>query len=71
MAIEITEEDKQRLTPEELETLRKAIAHFEAQAARPKKPNGMRRDKTDFPIGIYDVDVDEEPPTPIYDNPLR
>jgi hypothetical protein len=68
MALEINEEHRRLLTPEDLENLREAIADFEAQAAEPKDPNGMRRDKTDFPIGIYDV---EEPDVPNFDNPLR
>lgn len=68
MTIEITEEDKQLLSPEDLEYLQEALADFEAQAAMPKNPNGMRKDKTDFPIGIYDADY-ETPPN--YDNPLR
>ncbi len=68
MSIKITEEDKRRLSPEELESLREAIADFEAQAANPKKPNGMRQDKTDFPLGIYDSEPEVKPNS---DNPLR
>lgn len=68
MTIEITEEDKRLLSPEDLENLREALADFEAQAALPKDPNGMRQDKTDFPIGIYDTDVET---VPNYENPLR
>lgn len=68
MTIEITEEDERLLSPENLENLREALADFEAQAADPKDPNGMPKEKTDFPIGIYDADY-ETPPN--YDNPLR
>ncbi len=69
MPIEQSEEAKRVLTPEELETLRKAYADFEAQAGNPKKPNGMRRNKTDFPIGI--LDDGQQTPKKNYDNPLR
>jgi len=68
MTIEITEEDERLLSPEDLEYLREALADFEAQAAIPKDLKGMRRDKSDFPIGIYDADS-VTPPN--YDNPLR
>ncbi len=68
MPIELSDEDKRRLSPEELESLREAIADFEAQAAEPKSLNGMREDKTDFPLGIYDWEPEAKPN---YDNPLR
>jgi hypothetical protein len=65
MPIEITEEDKRRLSPEDLENLREALADFEAQAADPKDPQGMPRDKTDFPIGIYILNPKLSPTTTI------
>ncbi len=68
MTIEITEEERRLLTPEDLENLQEAIDDFEAQAAEPKNPNGMRADKTDFPIGIYDTKPETKPN---YDNPVR
>jgi ubiquitin len=54
MTIEISEEAKRVLSREELEIVRESLDQFEAQAAIPKDPNGMRQDKTDFPLGIYD-----------------
>lgn len=60
MTIEITEEDKRLLSPEDVENLREALADFEAQAVNPKDPNGMRQEKTDFPIGIYATDEESD-----------
>ena len=68
MTIEITDEERRLLSPKDLEVLQEAIDNFEAQAAEPKRPNGMRQDKTDFPIGIYDTEPEVKPN---YDNPLR
>lgn len=65
MLIEPSNEAKRVLSPEDLENLREALADFEAQAADPKDPNGMRQNKTDFPIGIYDAG---DKTLPNYDN---
>lgn len=70
MTIEPSDEAKRVFSPEELKNLREIYAKFEAQAALPKDPNGMRKDKTDFSIGIYD----EEEPVDLYpglERPIR
>ena len=61
MPLEINDEERRLLSPEDLVDLQRAIDNFEAQAHIPTEPNGMRRDKTDFPLGIYnDIDEDKE-----------
>ena len=80
MPLEINDEERRILSPEDLENLQQAIDDFEAQAGNPIAPNGMRPEKMAFPIGISDEDSigvygeeddEEEVVRPNFDNFLR
>ena len=70
--IKITDEERRILSAEDLVDLQRTIDNFEAQAHLPKDPNGMRQDKTDFPIVFIEDDNDE--PIDLYpglERPIR